>query len=67
MIYTENTTINGLDFTHTYSKRYYIERDGVEYADAYDPTEFGRVYSETKHELEDLDVSGEEIDENIQD
>ena len=47
MLYTENVTINGREFTRTWSDLYTVERDGVEYDEAYDPAEFGRTYTET--------------------
>lgn len=47
MIKTEHLTINGRDFVRTYSdSNRYVVRDGVAYAEAYDPAEFGRVYTE---------------------
>lgn len=48
MIQTETVKIKGKDFVHTWSDEgYLIERDGTEYAEAYDPAEFGRQYTET--------------------
>lgn len=48
MIVTENIIINGREFTRTWSdKGMQIERDGVFYDEANDPTEFGRTYTET--------------------
>lgn len=38
-------------------KRFYIERDGVQYSEAIDPSEFGRTYTET-----DIPVEAEPID-----
>lgn len=47
MIVTEQVTINGRQFTHTYSDEgRYVVRDDVAYEDAMDPTEFGRTYTE---------------------
>ena len=47
MIVTKNMTINGKPFVRTYSDSgCYVVRDGVEYADAIDPAEFGRTYTE---------------------
>lgn len=55
-IVTETATIKGKTFTHTYSDAgLYIERDGVEYAEAYDPEESGRTYTETENEIEPAD------------
>lgn len=46
-IKTESLTINGRAFTLTYSDaNRYVVRDGVAYTEAYDPSEFGRVYTE---------------------
>ena len=46
-IQTKSLTINGRAFTLTYSdSNRYVVRDGVEYVEAYDPSEFGRVYTE---------------------
>lgn len=47
MLHTETVTMNGREFTRTWSDLYTIERDGVEYDEAYDPTELGRTYTET--------------------
>lgn len=47
MLYTETVTLDGREFTHTWSDLYTVERDGVEYDEAYDPAEFGRTYTET--------------------
>lgn len=48
MIVVETKTINGREFTYTYSDAgFMIERDGVKYAEAYDPSYTGRVYTET--------------------
>ena len=48
MIKTENITINDRMLTRTYSDSgYYIQRDGVRYAEAIDPAGSGRTYTET--------------------
>jgi hypothetical protein len=53
MIITESLTINGRDFVKTYSDEgYMIERNGVRYAEAIDPAEFGRTYIETSEPIE---------------
>lgn len=53
MIKTENLIIGGRDFTKTYSDiGMMIERDGARYAEAIDPTEFGRQYIETDEPIE---------------
>lgn len=46
-IKTEHFDVNGRDFIRTYSDASrYVERDGIEYSEACDPAEFGRVYTE---------------------
>lgn len=53
MIKTENITINGREFIKTYSDEgFKVERDGVRYSDAIDPSEFGRQYIETDEKIE---------------
>ena len=48
MIQTENITINDRPLTRTYSDSgHYIQRDGVQYAEAIDPADSGRSYEET--------------------
>lgn len=64
MIYIETFELNGRSFTRTYSDRYYIERDGVEYSEANDPSEFNRTYTETEHELEEPNVSADDATES---
>lgn len=55
MIKTEQLTINDRRFTKTYSDSgFMIERDGVQYSEAIDPTELGRTYTET-----DIPIEGE--------
>lgn len=47
MIKQEHFDINGHDFIRTYSDSgRFIIRDGIEYAEACDPAEFGRIYTE---------------------
>jgi hypothetical protein len=56
MIKTEKMIINGRELTRTYSDSgYLIERDGVRYAEAIDPAEFGRTYVETDEPAEITD------------
>ena len=56
MIITETVTINDKTFTHNYSDAgMKIERDGIQYDEAYDLAETGRTYTET-----DIPVEGEE-------
>lgn len=61
MIQTESVTINNKEFIKTYSDSgFMIERGGVQYSEAIDPIEFGRVYTETDIPIEgggDLTVS----------
>lgn len=55
MIKTEQLTINYKQFTKSYSDSgYMIERDGVRYSEAIDPSEYGRTYTET-----DVPIEGE--------
>ena len=54
MIVKENIEISGKDFVKQYSDSgFYIERDGVQYSEAIDPSEFGRTYTETDIPVED--------------
>jgi len=54
MIKTENLTINGREFVKTFSDEgFMVERDGVRYAEAIDPAEFGRQYAETDEKIEE--------------
>lgn len=47
MIITETYMLNGREFTRTYSdENRYVVRDGIEYSEANDPSEFGRTYTE---------------------
>lgn len=58
MIVKENIEISGRSFTKQYSDSgFYIERDGVQYSEAIDPSEFGRTYTET-----DIPVEAELIE-----
>lgn len=42
------TRTDGVVLNRTYSDEgYYIERDGIRYAEAVDPAELGRTYTET--------------------
>lgn len=47
MLHKERVTINGMEFDYTWSDKYTIMRDGVEYDEAYDPAGSGREYFET--------------------
>lgn len=47
MIRTETYMLGEREFTRTWSdENRYVVRDGVEYSEANDPSEFGRVYTE---------------------
>lgn len=47
MIVQEHFDVNGRDFIRTYSDaNRYVVRDGESYAEACDPAELGRVYTE---------------------
>lgn len=63
MIQVIHTTINGEDFTHTYSDSgRFIVRDGVSYYDALDPARLGRTYVEGDYiPDEDREDTPEEI------
>ena len=63
MIVTETLEINGRQFTKTYSDRGMMIHGGMpeaDYAEAIEPSEFGRTYTETDIPIED-DSSAEEI------
>ena len=48
MIKTKQNTINGTEFTKTYSdQNLMIEREGLVYSEAVDPIGSGRTYTET--------------------
>ena len=48
MIVTEELSINGRAFVKTCSDAgYLVEREGKRYAEAIDPKEYGRTYTET--------------------
>ena len=54
MIVQENIKIRNKDFVKTYSDAgFYIERDGIMYAEAIDSAEFERVYTETDVPIEE--------------
>lgn len=62
MIRTETVTIDGRTFVHTWSDRgFFIERDGVRYAETYDPQNSGRTYTETNDPVQTDD--GEDVNE----
>lgn len=48
MIVTEKLTINGKSFVRTYSDSgFMVQRDGVLYAEAIDPENLERIYTES--------------------
>lgn len=59
----ETFYINGREFTRTYSDaNRYVVRDGVEYDEANDPSEFGRVYTEGNlKSTEEIEADAQEI------
>lgn len=62
MLVTETRTVGGKEFTYNYSDAdFYIERDGIMYAEAYDPIDSGRVYVET-----DTPIEHDEADKEAQ-
>ena len=66
MVVTETVTIREREFTRNYSDAgYMIERDGVEYSEAYDPAGSGRTYTETDHEIEPGDEFLNELIEEV--
>ncbi len=63
MIVIENLTIDVQQFTKTYSsKGMMVEREGVRYAEAIDPVEFGRQYTETDEPIEGYSTEATEAD-----
>ena len=58
MIITETVEINGREFTHTYSDAgmYIVNEDGIEYAEAYDPIEIPRTYTESSNPIEEEEL-----------
>ena len=67
MIVTESMTINGKAFVRTYSDNgYMVERDGIRYAEAIDPAELGRTYTETdapvEHDMTELEEKAKAYD-----
>lgn len=61
MIRTETVIINDRQFTRTWSDaNRYVVRDGVSYSEAYDPSEFGRIYTEGEP-MEEDETEAEEI------
>ena len=54
MIHTKKLMICGQAFVRTYSDSHYIERGGTIYAEAVDPTDSERIYTESDRELPEL-------------
>lgn len=53
MLITETIEINGIQYLYTHSdKGMMIERDGTRYAEAIDPLNSGRIYTETDEPIE---------------
>lgn len=66
MIKTQNITINGRALIRTYSDAgMLIERGGARYAEAIDPAELGRTYTETDEPIYDDELTAEEALEII--
>ena len=63
MIVQEHFDVNGRDFIRTYSDaNRYVVRDGESYAEACDPAEFGRMYTEGDPlPLEEIAAQAEEV------
>ena len=61
MIIQTTKEINGVMYAYTYSDSgFMIERDGVEYSEAVDPLDSGRVYTETETPIETPEMTTEE-------
>ena len=60
MIITEALVIGERDFIKTYSDLgMMVEREGVRYAEAIDPAEFNRQYTETDEPIESVEETEE--------
>ena len=64
MIITSTLMIGGEEFTYTRSDAgRYVVRDGISYEEAYDPTSYGRTYTEGDViRSDESDESGEILD-----
>ena len=52
-----NTRSDGVELTRTWSDRgMMIERDGLRYTEAIDPTHLGREYTETDEPIEVIEI-----------
>ena len=68
MIVTEKVTVRGHEYEHTYSDEgFMIERDGVEYGEAYDSVGSGRVYTETENPIDDEEATAEDYESALSD
>ena len=59
MIKTEIRAINGRELMYTYSDEGYMliqDGTGYTYAEAYDPIDSGRTYTETHEKIPDYDL-----------
>lgn len=65
MVRYEDYGVNplGMPLTRAFSDEgFYIEREGVEYAEAIDPTDLHRQYTETDHIIDDNDATVEDYE-----
>jgi hypothetical protein len=62
MIFTEFVLINDIYYQKTYSDKFTIERDGVEYSEAVDPLGVTRIYTETQNPLQTEEQEEEKAD-----
>lgn len=65
MVIYENygTNKKGVALTKAYSDQgVYIERDGVEYSEAIDPTELHREYAETDKPIDDTEATAKDYE-----
>lgn len=61
MLLTEELTVEGRILVRTYSdQNMQIERDGVRYAEAIDPIETGRTYTETEDPIDEGEITDSE-------
>lgn len=66
MIITEKIIINGKEFNRTYSSLgNFIERDGIEYAEAVELLDYTREYNETDKPLPEADATEEDYQEAL--
>lgn len=62
MIIIETIIINNKEFQHTYSDiGFHIERDGIQYEDAIDSINSGRIYTETNIKIEKTEEAQDDI------